>query len=268
MQLGMEEGYIHNIFYQKNKFKKNRKTVIFVHGLSGSSSAWIPYIELFKNKYNILAIDLRGHGKSFKYKKYESYSIDNFSKDLFNLVKYHKIKKFILVCHSFGVFIGLDFLNKHKDMVERAVLLSPATTPPDGIASRILRKILHASSLLNLIPLKKDIGKHIDYSKYPNTKDWNIRRMIADVGNTGLKIYLWATKQSYDFNADSYLKEINIPTLLIHGKKDSIFPFFNSVVMHKKIKNSKLLLMDDIDHIIVLNKFQEISKLIDNFISI
>ena len=90
--------------------------------------------------------------------------------------------------------------------------------------------------------------------------------MIQDVGNTGLKIYLWGTKQSFNFNAKKVLKKINIPVLLIHGKEDTIFPYSNSLSMHKQIKSSKLVLLEKTDHIIVLNNFKEVSKLIENFI--
>lgn len=41
-----EEGTIgtkDKIYYRCNKFTKTRKTLVLVHGLTGSSSAWIPY---------------------------------------------------------------------------------------------------------------------------------------------------------------------------------------------------------------------------------
>jgi len=263
----MKDFYFENrIFYRKNKFKKSRKTLVFVHGISGSSAAWIPYEKKFERNYNVLSFDLRGHGKSFKPKNYEDYTIKKFAEDLYSLVKHKNIKNFVLVCHSYGAFIGLEFLKKHQKLANSAILLSPAYKAPSNRMSLLIKRLLKSKRLLNIIPLKKDYGSHVDYSKHKNTGDWNISRLIDDVGNTGLKIYLWGTKQSYNFNAEKFLNKIKIPTLLVHGKKDTIFPYEISVEMKNKIKNSKLVLLDDADHIIVLNNFKEVSRLMEKFL--
>lgn len=52
------------IFYKKNEFKPGRPALVFVHGLSDSSSAWLPYEKKFEAQSNILTFDLRGHGYS------------------------------------------------------------------------------------------------------------------------------------------------------------------------------------------------------------
>jgi pimeloyl-ACP methyl ester carboxylesterase len=51
----------------------------------------------------------------------------------------------------------------------------------------------------------------------------------------------------------------------VHGKKDSIFPVENSILMAEKIKNSKLVLLEKADHIVVLNNFIEVSDAIEEF---
>ena len=45
---------------------KNRSAewITFVHGAGGSSTIWYKQIKYFSNKYNLLLLDLRGHGKS------------------------------------------------------------------------------------------------------------------------------------------------------------------------------------------------------------
>ena len=81
----MKEFYFkeNHIYYRMNDFKPDRKTLVFVHGMSGSSSAWIEYEEKFSKEYNVLTYDLRGHGKSHRYKKFNDYEIDKFTEDLY-----------------------------------------------------------------------------------------------------------------------------------------------------------------------------------------
>lgn len=261
-----EQVFNNKIYYRTNKFEKDRQTIVFVHGLSGSSSAWIKFEDKFKDEYNILTFDLRGHGKSIKFKKYNDYSMYAFAQDLDELIIFLNIKNFILISHSFGTLIAQEYLKKHKKLVKATVFLSPNFI----IGKRFIDKLVKHSTtpvlLLNKFPFSTKPAKHIDYSKYLNTGDWNIPRTIADVTNTGFRVYLNCTRQTCKLDYSKLLKDLQIPTLIIHGKKDSVFPVENSKQMSKKIKNSKLIILNNADHILVLNYFKQVSDSIQNFI--
>lgn len=265
----MKESYFskNNIYYRMNEVQSGRPSLVFIHGLSGSSSAWLEYEKKFGKKYNLLSLDIRGHGKSVKLGNYEDYEIEKFSRDIYDLVTYLNIEKPILVSHSFGTFIALEFLVKYQNLLASAVFLSPGFCARNRGLAKIIEPLLEPFvKIFGLIPNSSKIGGHIDYSKYKNTGDWNIRRMFADIRNTGLRVFLYCVKQSYKFDRKGFLGSINIPVLIVHGKNDTIFPVKNSVIMAEKISNSKLILLENADHIIALNNFTEISEAIENFI--
>lgn len=249
-----------------NEFQGGRPTLVFVHGLSGSSSAWIPYEKDLESTFNILSFDLRGHGKSGKPKKYSDYKIDYFADDLNELTEYLKIDKFTLIGHSLGCLVVFAYLRKHQDRVSKVIFLSPNFSAGEMLSARIVRPFLSAGvAILRCFPLSGRARWHVDYSKYPNSGDWNIPRMIADIGNTSLHVYLYATKQAYDFVTGDFLSKIHIPALIVHGKKDTIFPVRYGVLVAKNIKGSKLVLLEDIDHILVLNRVADVSREIRQF---
>ena len=254
------------IYYRTNEFDVVKPTLVFVHGLSGSSSAWVKYEEKFEKHYNILSFDLRGHGKSTKPKKYEEYEIWKFVEDLHQLLDFLDIKKPILVSHSFGTLIALGFLMKYQNDLLAAIFLSPGFVVGKRFLDKIVKPFLTFTHVLEILPFSSKPAGHIDYSKYLNTGDWNIPRMIADIGNTSLRVYLHCTKQSYAFDAEDFLSKIRVPVLLMHGKKDTIFPMENSIFMAHKIPNSRLSLLDDANHILPLNFFPEVSQEIQNFV--
>ncbi len=254
------------IYYRTNEFQKGRPTLVFVHGLSGSSSAWLEYEKEFEKKYNLVFFDLRGHGKSLRFPKYKDYEIANFAKDLYELISHLKIEKFVLISHSFGAFVALEFLTKYQDKVYAAVFLSPSFSVKSRKAALAIRPLLEIAKLFDLIPYSSKAGGHVDYSKYKNTGDWNIRRTIADTRNTGLRSYIFSTKQTYEADYENFLEKLKMPVLLVHGKKDTIFPVGNSLKMARKIKNQRLILLDNADHIVVLNNFLEVSSAIDDFV--
>ena len=263
----MEKKYLgteSRIFYKKNKFDPKRSTLVFVHGLAGSSSAWIPYENKFKKYYNLLSFDLRGNGKSFRPKKFEDYSMEKSANDLYLLLRHEKIFKCILISHSFGNLVVLEFLRKHQNMVTSAIFVSPHYAPSKRELSRMIVPLFLLAPLLNLS--RKEEGGHVDYSSYKNVGDWDLKLNFVDAKNTGLKSYINLTEHSYYFDAEDLLKKIKIPVLIIHGRKDTIFPVSHAEKMSKQIKNSKMIILNGANHLIPLNDIEKLSKLIKGFV--
>jgi len=254
------------LYYRTNDFQPNRQTLIFVHGLSGSSAAWLLYEEFFGTQYNTLAFDLRGHGKSVKPARYEEYAIPHFADDLNQLIAYLKIHNAVLVSHSYGTLVALEYLATCANPITAAIFISPSFTVQKKGLSGIVRHALAPIAVLDHVPFSSKPRGHIEYARYPNTGDWNLRRMVADIRQTSLRVYLYATKQTYSFNREDFLGDIRIPVLIMHGKRDSIFPVQNSLTMAKHVKHAKLILLDHADHIIVLNEFPTVTKAIVTFL--
>lgn len=265
----MKEFFLKNrgLYYRTNEFLSDRQTIVFVHGLSGSSSAWLPYEKDLESSFNILSFDLRGHGKSEKPLSYEEYKMKYFAEDLHELTEYLKIDKFILVGHSLGCFVVLDFLRAHQEKVSKVIFLAPNFSVGNMLSAKLIIPLLWLGiALWKKFPFSGRAGGHIDYTRFPNTGDWNIPRMIADIGNTTMRVYLYATRQTYDFDAEDFLDKIYVPALIIHGEKDTIFPVKYGILMAGRIPGAKLVLLEDADHILALNKVKEILREIRSFV--
>ncbi len=268
----MKESLFENkIYYRTNEFKQDKLTLILVHGVCGSSSAWWEYEKRLNDKYNIVSFDIRGHGKSKRFLNYDDYKIENFSNDLFELVNHLGIKKFVLISHSFGSFISLDFIDKYREYILAGIFLSPNFNANLMPESHIAKPFLDLLSKINFPISSSKERKHLDYlTKYPNSGDFNIRRTVADVSNTGLRVYLYCMRQAYLFNGENILEKIKFPVLIIHGKKDSIFPVKYGIMMADKIANSKIVALDNVCHeikdsTITIDKIShEIEKFLEN----
>ena len=264
----MQEHYFdkNGTYYRTNEFQPNRPTLVFVHGLSGSSSAWLPYEKIFENRYNILTLDIRGHGKSKKFPNYSDYEIKYFAEDVNDLISYLNIPKFILISHSFATLIAAEYIKLFRKNVLGIIFLSPMFDLEKEFMSKILRPILKLTKVFSLFPFNPKPGHHVDYTKHLNTTDLDIKRSYADVSNTTLRIYLYCLRQSLALEQKYLLGKINIPTLIVHGMKDTLAPVKNSIALSKKIQNSEIVLIPKTDHIVVLNNLEDVSKAIESFI--
>jgi pimeloyl-ACP methyl ester carboxylesterase len=255
------------IYYRTNEFKPDRLTLVFVHGVSGSSSAWWPYEKILKNKYNILTYDLRGHGMSKKYLNYEDYEIKNFANDLHDLVNYLNISKFILITNSFGTLVGLEYIKLWSESVVANIFTSPEIYLHEGLVAKILRMVFKIlTSVIGLLPFNPKPRGHVDYSKHIGATDWDIRRNLADMRNTGLHAQFYTLRQSVVPLQEYFLEKINVPTLIIHGEKDSMVPTKNAIRMSNEIKNSEFKSIPNIDHNTAHNAVREMSEALESFL--
>lgn len=264
----MKEYFLekNGIYYRTNDFVDDRPTLLFVHGIGGSSSAWYRHEATYNNKYNLISFDLRGHGKSKKYEDYKDYEREAFVQDIHDLIIQLNIKKFFIVSHSLGTFYALDFVLKYQNLVDGAIFLSPNFRLKNGWSRYILNPFI---SFLNLIGIKNSKSKkeNIDYSKkYTHTSDWDLVRTIDEFLRVGIKPYLSSISNISDFNRMEQLHTIKIPILVIHGRKDTVFPVKNSLQLPDKIKNLDLVILENSDHILVIMNFNRVSKEIENFV--
>lgn len=255
------------LYYRTNTFKPGPPTLVFVHGLSGSSSAWIPYEQEFEGRYNLLTFDLRGHGKSKKFRGYSEYAITKLSDDLHALLNHLRIQNYILISHSFGTLVALEYFRKYGQTAQATIFFSPNYKVKKRRASQLLEPLTWLAPLWNWLPVLRTRGRHINYDHYRHTGDWNLRRMFVDITNTSLRIYLDCTGQSYGFSCEELLPQIHIPTLIVHGQRDSIFPVNNAVVMSRTIPGCELKMMKHDNHILVLNDLDGCMNAITEFVT-
>lgn len=81
-------------------------TLLFVHGWGINRTYWEPQVNVFKKKYRVVAIDLPGFGESGKNR--ESWTVENYAKDVSAVIKALQLKHVILIGHSMSGVIVLE----------------------------------------------------------------------------------------------------------------------------------------------------------------
>ncbi len=86
--------------------------LVFLHGGLGNRFNWRSQIEFAQAQgWETLAYDLAGHGESSTYQRY---SLGRHRRDLTRLLNHLKIQSPILCCHSYGVPLGLEWMQRHS----------------------------------------------------------------------------------------------------------------------------------------------------------
>ena len=115
---------LHYTKYQNKK--KELPWLTFIHGAGGSSSIWHKQIRFFSKFFNLLLIDLRGHGnsKGLTLNPFQSkYTFDVITDDIIKVLDHEKVLK----SHFVGISLGTILIRKPADFSpERVITMTMA----------------------------------------------------------------------------------------------------------------------------------------------
>lgn len=254
--------------YYEIDLSPHKKYLVFLHGLGGDLTAWNKERDGFRKLgYKTLALDLRGHGLSGRPKHIESYNMEYFTNDVIEILKKEKIEKPVIIGHCFGGMVTIALEGIHPGTSQALVLVDTSYKSPyfSGIVAHniLLNKIV---SLITKHTPKKHLLKHTDYSKFFGTSDFDLKRILNDILHTSLRSYLLSVENILSYDAKTLLGKISVPTLIVEGANDLIFPPKVAEDLASRIKTAELDFIPNANHILVLNNPLDLVTTITRFL--
>ncbi len=121
------------------------RTILFVHGYAGCLETWEYQINHFARSHRVVAPDLRGHGQSDA--PFTQYTMVELVDDLNTITQALDFpERFVLVGHSFGGSICVEYANAYPERLEKLVLIA---TPGESIPCLVQR---HSSRAFPPLP--------------------------------------------------------------------------------------------------------------------
>lgn len=102
------------LYHKTYIHKASDEWVVFIHGAGGSSVVWYKQIQAYCKHFNLLLIDLRGHGRSLEgpAMKRNDYSFESIALDIVEVLEHLKIRQ----AHFVGVSLGTIIIHKLADL--------------------------------------------------------------------------------------------------------------------------------------------------------
>ena len=235
-----------------------KDTIVFLHGSGLSHIVWSLTEKYFsKNKFNVLSVDLPGHGNS------DGPSLDSIEKISDWLEKVFiklNLNKIIIVGHSQGCLEALEYSFKYKSRLKKIVFIGGSYRMPvnkdlidlalngDSDAVKLMMKWSYEGS-------KKFIGGN------PIEKIIRSPRDISEI----LAVDLIACN-NYSNGSDA-AKAINCPTLLMFGELDKMVNLENGKKFSNLVKNSTTHVINGAGHMIMIEKAFEMREKILEFLN-
>ena len=238
-------------------FDKEKPSILLMHGSGLTHIVWSLHEQFYASQgYNILSADLPGHGNSEGPSLKSIEEISDWIKSLMNVLG---ITKIIIIGHSQGCLVGIDFAARYENLLSSLVLVAGSYK----------------------MPVNKDL---IDLAEAGDEKavllmmKWGYEGSKAFIGGNPVKKIINSSREirevlAVDLNAcNNYkggkesLEKINCPTLCIFGDLDKMVTLEAGNKMALMIKNSEKKVINNCGHMIIFEKAFEMRQIVKEFL--
>jgi pimeloyl-ACP methyl ester carboxylesterase len=247
----------HRVTY---KLSGEGPAVVLIHGITSSSRTWRAVMEPLAERHTVLAPDLLGHGRSDKLRG--DYSVGAHANTIRDLLDALGYRRAILVGHSLGGGVALQFAYQYPERIDRLVLVAPggfgkevtpllraASIPGSGpvLALAAAKPIVDAGTLLT--QLLGRLGLH------GGTDLEEIGRAYALLAERDARrAFLHTLRSVVDVAGQrvTALDRIDVahdfPALIVWGEHDRVVPSSHGEQAHRLVPNTYLAVFEKAGH--------------------
>lgn len=237
--------------------------LILLHGLGSHSKDWHPQYHFFNQCYRVIAIDLRGHGKSDS--PQQAYSVPQYASDVLAVMNHLDIHQAHLVGFSMG---GMTAFQLAVDAPERIHSLTIINSGPHVDSTNLKIKMLFflRITIIHLLGMRT-LGKLIARNLFPNTdKQALYKEFVEHISQIPKQTYIRTLKSFLGWNVSDKLNRLSMPVLIVAADQDYT-PLSKFKAYARLIPNAQLVVIENSRHATPMDQPDKLNQVIDQFLS-
>jgi 3-oxoadipate enol-lactonase len=230
--------------------------VLFLHGIRGNRRNWKGQIEFFSARFRAAAWDARGYGDS------EDYSgplqFEYFTGDVLRVLEHFKARKAHLVGLSMGGRIARNVALRAPERVQSLTLIS--TNPGfDALSSDSVKRFITERRSQTPQSLRRLLGSRPNHAAY--------QELLDSVSRIHEGAYQKTLEASVAQDRAAPVEQIQVPTLVMAGEEDTVYPPELAREMARRIPGAELVMFDRTGHLANLEQPDRFNKALLDFLS-
>jgi len=218
-----------------------RRTFLFIHGFGGHSRQWVYQLSHFALDSRVIAIDLRGHGRSDP--PPNDLNMDHVQADIVAALRELGVEeKVILVGHSLGGAIAAEFASRYPEKTGHLVLIATTGEFKMNFLYKIALKL--PRPILRLLK--------------PITSKW--------LGASPPALKPWYQNLFTKWNGFSLFRSLAVPTLVILGHRDIVHARSMYEEVARAIPGAEEVDVGASGHMVMLERRQAVNRAIQRFL--
>ena len=218
--------------------------LVLLHGLGSSARDWQLQFDAFAPDYRVIAVDMRGHGRSAKPRG--PYSVSLFAKDTAAFMRALNLPPAHVAGLSMGGMIAFQLALDAPELLKSLVIVNSASELiPRTWAER--KDLLTRLFIAHLMGMRK-MGRFLGERLFPEPQQAELRRIFAERwAQNNKRAYLASFHALIGWSVTDRLGEIQCPTLIVAGDMD-FFPLSFKQAYAAKIPRARLSVIKNSRH--------------------
>lgn len=251
-------------------------TLVFIHGFGGDKDTWPSIVRRIPSKYHCVIVDMPGHGETTFLEGVDEPSIESYVKALkefLEVTNFDRSKIYLIGC-SFGGAIAALFTHYYPENVQNLALLCPAIKTP--ILTETCKKLMNGQfdllipengeQFITMIGLlcnktqyypQRIMQSFVNINFHPERQSL-LKKILTNLVTNDL--------ERFEDEMKYKISSIDHPTLIIWGKDDEMLHVSGARFLNENIRNSKLKIIDDCNHVLQLDQPKKTTKYLLDFL--
>lgn len=255
------------------EFDSSKKTILFLHGFTGSSKDWNDIAQKIDKRFNKIALDIIGHGKSSSPSSLNYYQTDSLVNQIEQILDKLNLKEIVLCGYSMGGRIALQFAARNPISVLGLILESSSA----GIKNEKERSVRLKSDEETVAYIENNsiedfLTKWMDQElfgtlrRFSNERLKSLREDRAKNSKLGLANSLRGFGTGVMPFVGQELSKLKLPVLLISGGLDDKFTNINQS-LKKLFPNAKHKIIPTAGHNTHLEEPKKFIETVNGYLS-
>jgi 3-oxoadipate enol-lactonase len=230
--------------------------LLFLHGIRGSRSHWARQVEFFSRHFRAAAWDARGYGDSEDYQGALQFD-EHFTADVLRVADHFRADKMHLVGLSMGGRIARNFALRHPGRL-RSLVLAGTSPGFDALSAEDVKRFVAERRTATPEGVRRLLGSRAVAGAYEQLLDSVKRVHQASFEKT--------LEASVSQDRAAPIEQIAVPTLVITGDEDRVYPPAMAHDIARRIPGAELVTMKGIGHLSNLEQPDEFNQAVLDFL--
>ncbi|HWN70630.1 MAG TPA: alpha/beta hydrolase, partial [Haliangium sp.] len=216
------------------------ETLVLVAGFISTQRWWRPILERLPAGFRAYALDMRAAGGSEQIES--GHNVARYAADVHEFVEAMGLSRFVLVGHSMGGGVAMQYALDHQDRLKALILanpLAPYGMRIDQATTDWINSVQGQAAGQRMMLL----GGH---GTPPPEAD--LEELVTDAVAWGKAMYQGMMDDMARFDVSDRLNELNVPTLVTWGDRDRVIPFAGIMDVFTKISGCGLEVWHGVGH--------------------
>lgn len=237
------------------------QAVVLIHGLGSYVGDWTPQVDALSDTFRVIAVDLRGHGRSDK--PAGPYSVADFSADIATLIRSLDAGPAHIVGLSLGGAVAFQLAIDAPSLVRSLVIINSG--PSFVVNWQIRFAVFLRLFMLKVIGLK-GLGAMIAKRLFPKPGQEPLRRAFLEHFVTNdPRAYEASTRALVGWTVADRLAEVTCPVLVISGDRDYT-PVALKAAYVARLPDARLVVIGDAGHACTIEQPDQVNQVLRQFL--